>query len=56
MYSGQIKSLIFTRYPLAAYDFLSIIKTMYMYKVFELKCTFQDVCSLFKDDQVNANA
>ena len=32
---------------------LNMIKYRYLCKIFEGKCTFDDVFSLFKDDQVN---
>ena len=56
MYSGQIKCLIpFLQcilYQLLL--ILSMIKYRCLCRIFERKCTFDDVFSLFEVDQVNA--
>ena len=41
-------------YPLPAFVYSDYGQIEVLYRIFERKCTFDDVFSLFEDDQVNA--
>ena len=56
MYSGQIKCLIPILFNVSLTSFcflLSKIQYRYLCRIFERKCSFDDVFSLFEVDQVN---
>ena len=56
MYSGLIKCLIPILFNVSFTSFcflLSMIQYRYLCRIFERKCSFDDVFSLFEVDQVN---
>ena len=57
MYSGQIKCLIQILFKCILYQLLFLLSMRqyrYLCRIFERKCSFDDVFSLFEVDQVNA--